>query len=760
MPAATQAVRERPHETGVSLWWLVLLVAALTLGGCAWQKQVNRGEAALEAGNPVSAERYFAAALRLKPELATDRDFTEALHVARRDAALVQAEQRLAARNPLAAITLFEASLDVEPGHRPAADGLTRAKLAAAEMFLADARDKADDGDLAGATERVGKALDQVADHRPSLDAKASLDRPATAGKPAAVEAYVGGLNAISDQRWGDAHAKLRAARAADPNHLPARARLHQVEAVLARWAQAYEDGREQSEARELDAAIASLERAATLRPHEPQTAALLADVKARRAESDGLVAEAEAAKAERRWDDAVAALNDAFALFPNHPEGTALYPRVLDAAAAHFTAIGDEHRVAGRLAEAVDAYNSARRYRLRHTPAVRGLAAVSMSRADSAASLARHGSALLYLLDAEGYYPSNRTSEAIQAARAQLIARAGFRLDLELDDHRAYADEANALHRRLRQQLQRNAPAVVLLPGRGERDDATELAGDGTGAAEAARLARPMYHAELKLTGFVIDLDTVRRENLEHPYTLESEVANPDIPKLRGAIAACESELDGLHHRLRRVHRALDRLACACDPLACSHVHERHRLERRAYDIKREIDVVEGKLRALRRDLAVAPLTITVVEQRRWPFTRTTYRKTGVARGSLSVTGPADVDAVKLAADHKETDSTIDRPNPRVGLDADPLSLTEDAAIEDGLLDEAAIEGSKALLRGVLTAEALRLQKVARGLVDKGDEAAALEYGVDAALLLESVKRDESQRILSTLRERQRGVE
>lgn len=201
---------------------LLVLLVVVSMGtlGCATQRHLDRGRAALLSDDPVTARYHFEQALSNKPKLIQKSDFAAEYHVARRDAAVVEGQEALRDDSPFTAIERFEFALSVEPGWPAAEQGLTQAHGDAADFLHRKARDAADRGDLHDARAHLTKALEHQPDHGPASTALASLDLP-EASQP---EAYRRALQLIKQRRWYEARDALAESTAHDPDFLPARA--------------------------------------------------------------------------------------------------------------------------------------------------------------------------------------------------------------------------------------------------------------------------------------------------------------------------------------------------------------------------------------------------------------------------------------------------------------------------------------------------------------------------------------------------------
>lgn len=203
---------------------LLMLLLTLSAGtfGCATQRHLDRGRAALLSDDPVTARYHFEQALGHKPKLIQKADFAAEYHNARRDAAVVEGNQALIEDSPFTAIERFEHALTVEPGWPAATTGLVEAHNDAADFFHRKAREAADRGELTDAREHLTQALQHQPDHTHATAAISSLDLPPNL-QP---EAYRRAKELMGQRRWHKARDALGEATAHEPDFLPARAAL------------------------------------------------------------------------------------------------------------------------------------------------------------------------------------------------------------------------------------------------------------------------------------------------------------------------------------------------------------------------------------------------------------------------------------------------------------------------------------------------------------------------------------------------------
>ena len=256
-----------------------LLLIGLLLGGCAVQRHVDRGRAALDGDDPITARYHLTQAVQMDPSLKRSRSFAADYDRARVEAATLEGQRALQDGQPLTAMTHFERALDIEPGDAAASAGLATAGRRAADERYAAAVRAAGDDDLDAARAALREALELDADHAEAAAALDSLDQP-EASQPAR---YREALAAAKAGRWDASLDDLERVVDERPTFLPARAMRPRV---LDRAAEATAAGAEAAlAAGDLDQAEAGFERIGRYRPGAPAIDEGLARVHLARAE-------------------------------------------------------------------------------------------------------------------------------------------------------------------------------------------------------------------------------------------------------------------------------------------------------------------------------------------------------------------------------------------------------------------------------------------------------------------------------------------
>ncbi len=170
-------------------------------------------------------------------------------------------------------------------------------------------------------------------------------------------------------------------------------------------------------------------------------------------------------------------------------------------------------------------------------------------------------------------------------------------------------------------------------------------------------------------------------------------------------------------------------------------------------WDISRQ----ERKVRNLKRKLRGMPSTITRGFPTEWPYVVNHHEKRGIVEASIQIikptTGVVASDAVRKDALHR--DSTVQNPNPDIGLRPDRLSLPSDTTVRRSLIHQAASEACAKVLDTVTQNRIAEAQANVDRLKGEGRNVEALEAEVDLASLLAPLDPARAADIIDKLRER-----
>jgi len=521
----THQRRPAPHVAdfrtrGRSLFCALLAaVIVLVAAGCASRQYMNRGDAALAAGNPALAAHYFETALKLSPRRARDPDFMEKLHRARRDAAMAAARGAANRDQWDQAVAQLTRCLEVAPGFPPALELLPTARSKAAALHYHRALIAADHKRLDDARRELDEALRYDPESTAVRAAAASLAPNATA--PALIEDAVHrGASLAAEKHWKAAAEELARAVHRVPTFLPARAGLARARREAAQAESFFQVGSEYARQGALDDAARALRRARDISPHDPQIKISLQAVERALHEVADRLGEAEAAMGRRDWDSGLLAVRKTRALYPADSRTRELERELRNRAARDFTTRGDAHLLQHRLRAAEKAYQHALAFLGDYLPAKKGSAAVQRALAAEADREQRREAAFLHAWKAETLHATPSGRRLLDATRRRIHVR--LHVDLVLyvhNENRLRSADSVDLEAKLRETLRATLPPFIHLEDPAPR-----------------RADSPVYEARLSLISLEIQLDRVSEAHRVHAYTVLRSIPNPEIPKARAS--------------------------------------------------------------------------------------------------------------------------------------------------------------------------------------------------------------------------------
>ncbi|HUU58903.1 MAG TPA: hypothetical protein VMZ50_05120 [Phycisphaerae bacterium] len=732
------------RRTGITV--LVMMLALL--GGCVG-KIIKKGDAALAADRPATALQHYREALRKKPDLVEDETFVGKLKQAEVLAAYQEGVALAERREWEPAIRKFEESLTLDPAFEQARRALSDAKRAGSKDYHARALRSADEGRLNDAVTQLQRAIELDPANLDAKEALESVSQKKTIRRTEAQELYSQSLKRQEEKRWSKASDSLAAAIAANPNHLPARAALHQCKAKLARAGELYAAGTRLLGEKQLDKAIASLTGALEVWPFHDGARPRLAEAEALRTRAEELLAEAKTLAAQRRWDETVEAAERSLAIFPFHGETVALARQAKrEAADAHCDA-GDKLLAAGKLGAAEGEFSTAFRYVPDMNRAKDGLAEVCAVRGRGAADDGLWGAALLWHMKAAGHSSAPRYRAGVGEARSAVLERIGFTLAVDVTRGGSGSGVPAA-------EVRSVLPAAMAASAPGFLSTV-----QGAGAP-------PTYTAAVEPGGIDIEKRLVYTERRTHAYTVRREVANPELPHTAALLRSAEGDLARLESRFaahcphcrgaghlprpnsqqgkRPAGRAgPGRTACPqCRGTGRQWPGEENRLNTK----RREVQHLRDRLRS-------TPPTVWRDFPAQWEYAVLHYEKTGRAAVHVAIRDDAGGDAAApfaVTESTRYTDSVIENANPGIGLRQDSLDLPSDTQVRRRLIDGVTTKTAKAIVTAVLRARIAETEQRAARLARAADGAGALEARVDAALLTEPLDPGAAKRALAAL--------
>jgi len=731
------------RRTGIA----ILVMALGLLSGCVG-KIIKKGDAALAADRPATALQHYREALRKKPDLVEDETFVGKLKQAEVLAAYQEGVALVERGEWEPAIRKFEESLTLDPAFEQARRALSDAKRAGSRDYHARALRSADEGRLNDAVTQLKRAIELDPANLDAKEALESVSQKRTLRRTEAQELYSQSLEMKEEKRWSKASDALAAAITANPNHLPARAALHQCKAKLARAGELYTAGTRLLGQKRLDKAIASLTDALEVWPFHGGARARLAEAEALRTRAEELLAEAKTLAAQRRWDETVEAAEQSLEIFPFHGETATLARQAKrEAADAHCDA-GDKLLTAGKLGAAEAEFATAFRYVPGMNRAKDGLAEVCAVRGRGAADNGLWGAALLWHMKAAGHSSAPRYRAGVGEARSAVLERIGFTLAVDVT-------RGGGGSRVLAAEVRSALPAAM------------SGAAPGFLSIVQGAGAPPAYTAAVEPGGIDIEKRLAHTQRRTHAYTVRREVANPELHRTAALLRSAEQDLARLESRfaaqcphcrgaarLPRPRSQGKRPAGRAGPgrIACPHCRGTGRQWPREQN---RLNTKRREVRRLRDRLRSTPPTVWRDFPAQWEYAVLHYEKTGRAAVHVAIGDAAGRDVATpfaVTESTRYTNSVIENANPRIGLRQDSLDLPSDTQVRRRLINAVTAKTAKAILTAVLRARIAETEQRAARLARAGDRAAALEARVDAALLTEPLDTGAAKRGLATL--------
>ena len=509
----------------------LLLLAALV--GCnPAAKLIKQGNQQMLAKRPAEAARLFAAALKAKPKLARDPAFMAKLNRAN-GLAHYQAGYQLANQKRWdEAIDLFSKAVAADPGLAEAQQGLRWAKQEGAKAHHQRALGLADKGDLNGTIRALQRALELDPSNGDAKDALENTQEKKGASLSKAQSLFVQARELGAKSDWGKASEALRAAIAANPNHILSRVMLAQVSGQIAAAQKLTAEGRAMLADRRLERAQAALRSALGVWPTFAEAKGLLEEAGRQHQSAETLLQQATQQANAKDWEAATATAAAALSLFPYHAAAEQLFDRARREAAAQHLAKGNALLGRGAHQEADAAFLSALTYLPDAVEPKVGLARTDVARGDAAQAKGLWGSALLWYRQATGHHSGAAYAAKLSEAQARVLARVRFGLAIQVHGAGGAQTTASAaLQRSLLAHLTQQHPDVIALAGE----------------------APPFYGLTAELAALAVTDTVVSTEQRVHRYTIARQVPNPDIPRLQQLLAGARADL---HHLRREFNR------------------------------------------------------------------------------------------------------------------------------------------------------------------------------------------------------------
>lgn len=705
---------------------VVLLAAALLLGGCAARNHLRSADSAAAAGDHRSALYHYERALSHDSDLRENEDFLRNLAAAQTRVAYEDAVALRAEGHFEAAARKLRESLRSDPGFAPSVELLAIVNGEAAQQRYAKALASADRGALDAANEHLRVALDHDPMDERIVSALASLRVEALPQSTPGLADYRRALTLAAERKWDQAAGAQRQAVGLNPNLLPARAELALAQSQLAESRRLSDSGAARIRESRISAAIPLFEDSLAVWPYNEPASELLAIARASRAQADEKFSDAVDAAEGSDWDAAIASADAGLVIDKAHAQLRELRPALSARAATDYTRQADAHAEADELQDARDDYLRALNYRRPYAPAQRGLAGVYHAWGADHLQNGRPGAALLSFNQGQTHMATAEIAQGRAAALRALRDNLGMTMALSVADTPAgSAVTANRL-----------ADALTTAAHRHERSGFT------------LRPNQPRFALTVEVESAFIDEQRTSAETRTHRYTVEELRPNPRYAYLL-------DEIDDLRVEINRLERDYH------SHVGPNHGHHQHDPDthegRHLNDLNRRIQQRRYALDRLYADLRRTPQEVPVPVTRTTNYTVETYTKTGGLTVTATLVDTVTGDEVASFTEQGSSshrDSAVPNPQPEIGIARDPLSLPDDSQVAAQITAAAARGVASQAVEAAVMYELDALRENARAQREAGEDAAALESEVAAAVLLDMVDTNASQRVLDKLRE------
>jgi hypothetical protein len=196
------------------------------------------------------------------------------------------------------------------------------------------------------------------------------------------------------------------------------------------------------------------------------------------------------------------------------------------------------------------------------------------------------------------------------------------------------------------------------------------------------------------------------------------------------------------------------DQQAAEAEARQAAEEHNRRvrRLKRQWEDSLSRLHNAERHHAALTHDLHRAPAQVIEEYQEGWPYVVVSHRLDGRAAVRITLAGPDGQPFAPAEAIEKQfhaDDTTIDPPNPAIGLLPKHLNLPDDQHVREKILSPAADDAAALIIRQLVQVQSASLAAHAATLEPPHDT----ELRIRAAVLLESIDPARARGQLAELR-------
>jgi tetratricopeptide (TPR) repeat protein len=784
----------------------LLFLIGTVLTGCTAKKLIKRGDASMLANRPAEAARYYREALEHDSDLVEKADFVAKFKRARSQAAYKEGKSLANQGLWEQAAVKFSESLEIDPEFAQAERSLAKAKKEASKQCHKRALEYADQGKLNQAIIELKRALEFDPDN---LDAKNAIDSVSSARKDRQNKTqilYDSALALQGQKKWMRSSEALRAVVRLNPNHLPSRTNLHRSDEVLRQARAKYHAGSRLANEGRLDEAIAALKESLDIWPYFDEASGALARTQARRDESERLYTDAARLAKQRRWDDAIRQADAALKIYPFHrPAGDVRVESKRSAAAEHCEA-GNRLLTGNNLAEAEKEFQRSLGYVPFMVPAREGLARADCIRGVADQEKGQWGSALLWYTEANNHISKPEYLSKITVARSRVLSRISFGIGVNAANAGVWQDaESSALRSRVFAGVSARKPQFLRLesakniakpPSYTVTVNLEDLSVRGglvrsenrthhyttyreIPNPEIPRLSLLLQIARRDLARLMRDFNRQRRTSGRFVCQTCRGTGKERCTKCRGTgkvkCTKCRgkgkikgrtcSRCKGTGKRKCPTCRGSKKILCS----VCSGrgkkrrpvQHPRHHGHVRVSRVtRRQIERKRAQVRRLQHQLAMAPVTVTESFSAEWPYVINHYEKSGAIRTRIQITSNvpgATPEVITVRKTFRQKDATVNNPNPRIGLRADPLILSSNDEVRTSLIRTAGSEVAAKIVAAVLKAKASEVRVKAENASRRGNSIDATEAYVDLVHIMRPYDSTAAARLLERLRRQRR---
>ena len=583
-----------------------------------------------------------------------------------------------------------------------------------------------------------------------------------------------------AERKWLRAGEMLSEAVKKYPNDIMCRVEAHRSNQQLNHARKLRAEGVHLANERRLDKAIAVFVQAKEVWPFIENIEEGLANARAKREQAETYYEEASVLAEKSEWPAVIEKAQECLTIFPYHKGAIEVTARANHEMAKERYHEGQSLKGQGQTLKAERSFYEA----LGHVPdmnqAQQGIAKIAFERGSEAEQAELWGKALIWYTEAISHHGRGEYKKRLETVRGKIVQRIGYNLSLEVASGGGnMAGGSGALKSTILHLMSTRRPSYLATAARGEYRGQED------------------YRALVVVNNLDVRTNVIRSENKVHDYTIYRDVPNPEIPKILGELESADRKLSRMQ---RQVHqpcygcRGSGKVKCsacggsgkqkckACkgtgksgeeDCSACSgtgkttcgRCHgsgqvncDKCRGSGKHPDVdQKDVRRQERKVRDLERELSRTPATVSKGFPAQWPYTVDLYEKQGIIEVSIEIAEARsgavfNRDATGKSQVHRDT--TIQNPNPSIGLEPNDLHLPGDSEVRMNVTNQVALQVSSRILKAVANKRIAETGAEIKRLRLAQANEAAVEAEADLACLLEARDRKGAAEIIDRLRE------